>query len=182
MQMKRNEGEEPRPAFGEPDFRLSDDLGEARITRARAIKLAGAALAGSALSLVWAGEADAKNKKKRRRRRRRRRRKARVTPNPVPTPLPGVPAVINVTNPSDSRPLTIGGVRLLNGGGGLIGSNGLVGGPVTIAPGQTLPVTVTFAPSDPLVDARSLRLIGGGGKPIVVVDEDGDILGDIDLL
>jgi hypothetical protein len=180
--MKRNEDGDIRPSLEEPEVGFSE-LGEAPISRARAIKLAGAALAGSALSLFWAtDEADARRRRRRRKRRKkRRRRKAQVTPNPVTTLAPGVPTVLQVTNPSDSRPLTVGGVSLVDGDGGLLGSNGLVGAPVQIAPGATAPVTVTFAPDDPIVDASGLRLFDGGGRPIIVVDEEGNILGDVAL-
>ena len=74
MLMKRNDGELPVPLEG---------LAEERITRARAIKLAGAMGATGAFALLLPDEADALTRRQRRRRRRRRIRQRRnnVTTN-----------------------------------------------------------------------------------------------------
>jgi hypothetical protein len=170
------ENKEMGPSREEPEVSFSD-LGDVTLTRARAIKLAGAALAGSAFSLLWAGEADARKKKKRKKRRRRRR-KAQVTPNPVPL-IPGGDNVLTVTNPSD-RPLTISGVEVLDNQGNLLFD--ALAGDVTIAPNTTAPVTLTVDLNDPVVDADRLRLIDGRGNPITVVDENGVNVGGIDVL
>jgi hypothetical protein len=177
--MKRDESGEIRPSREELEVGSIDDLAagltDVTMTRSRAIKLAGAALAGSALTLFWAGEADA-----RRRRRRRRRRKAQVTPNPVPALIPGV-LTLNVTNPGDEL-LTIKRVQLLDSDGEVIAVKELVDGPVKIAAEDTELVAVALDADDPLVDARGIRLIDGRGVPITVVDENGIKVGDIEVL
>lgn len=165
-----DEGGEIRPSREELDVSFSD-LGGVTITRSRAIKLAGAALVGSAFSLFWATEADAR---RRRKRRRRRRRKAQVTPNPVPL-VPGTPTIINITNPSD-RPLTISEVQVLDSEGNLLFD--ALTGDVTIDPNTTAPVTLTVNSDDPLADASNLRLIDGAGVPIEILN--GPI--EVDLL
>jgi hypothetical protein len=177
--MKRDVDGEIRPSREELEAASLGDpaasLAGVSVTRARAIKLAGAALAGSAFGLLWAAEADARKKK---RRRKKRRRKARVTPNPVQPVASGTPTVLNIMNPSD-KPLTISGVQLLDSAGGLLETQNLTdpvtGGPVTIAPHTTVPVTVTF--DDPLVDGSSLRLLDGMSRPITVTN--GDTSGNV---
>jgi hypothetical protein len=120
--LKKNEDGEIRPSREELEAGFSD-LGAVTITRSRAIKLAGAALAGGAFSLFWAPEADALNKKKRRRRRRRRRRRAAIvaTPSVVNITIPGavgaVPVTVtnNGTTPVTISPQLVGdGFALLN--------------------------------------------------------------------
>jgi hypothetical protein len=121
--LKKNEDGEIRPSREELEAGFSD-LGDVTITRSRAIKLAGAALAGGAFSLFWAPEADALNKKKRRRRRRaRRRRQAAIvaTPSVVNITTPGavgaVPVTVtnNGTTPVTLKPQLVGdGFTLLN--------------------------------------------------------------------
>lgn len=184
MLMKSNRDEEILPSQEEQEVSFSGSLGEVRITRARAIKLAGAALGGSALGLLWAGEADARNRRRRRRRKkhRRRRRKAQVV-SPTNIPLPLVPGdnILNIKNPSEDEPLTISGIKLLDSDGSVISTEPLVGGPVTIQPGETKLVTVNLDASD-LVNADGLRLLDGAGRGITVIDENGVTVGDIDLL
>jgi hypothetical protein len=75
--MKRDEGGPVRPSWKQPGEHSLDGLARGMaddtITRGRAIKLAGAALLGSALALFSAeGEADAQNLRRRRRRCQRR--------------------------------------------------------------------------------------------------------------
>ena len=188
--MKRDEGGELRLPEELVDSSFDDltvGLTDVTITRSRAIKLAGAALAGSALTLLWPGEADARNKKRRRRKRRRRRaqvtQQAPVSPAsivPIPdTDLFTAPVVFDVTNPSD-KPLTINDVKVVDGEG-LADASLLNGESVTIAPGDTGQVTVNLTISDPLVDAGSLQFIAGNGLPVTVVDENGDVVGDGDI-
>jgi hypothetical protein len=66
--MSREESGELRPLFGEPEGSSFDDLArrlaDATITRGRAIKLAGAVLAGSVLSVFFAPEADARRERR----------------------------------------------------------------------------------------------------------------------
>jgi len=175
MLRRKDEDGEIRPSREELGASFSE-LGDATITRSRAIKLAGAALAGSAFSLLWAGEADARKKKKRRRRRRR---KAQVN-DPTPVPLVLGDNTISITNPSPDKPLTISGVKVIDSDGSVVDSNVLTG-PVTIAPGDTADLTVNLDAND-LLNADRLRLIDGRGVPITVVDENGVTLGDIDVL
>ncbi len=163
---KRNDGDLPVPFEG---------IAEERITRSRAIKLFGATIAGGALMAILPAEADAR----RRRRRRRRRRKARVTPNPTPLVLGD--NVLTVTNPSSDKPLTISQVKVIDSDGSVISTRPLVGGPVTIAPGATAPVKFSLD-ADDLLNADRLRLIDERGVPITVVDENGVVVGDIDVL
>jgi hypothetical protein len=56
---------------------LAVSMAEGSVTRGRAIKLAGAALLGSALTMFWPEEADARRNNKKRRRRRRRKQERR---------------------------------------------------------------------------------------------------------
>jgi hypothetical protein len=186
MLMSRDEGGELRPPEWELEESSYDDaaamLADGTITRARAIKLAGATLLGGALTVLWTDEADAR----RRRRKKRRRRKARVTPTPSTLPQQqqdalGNPVaneiVLSVTNPSDSKPLTISDVKLLGAEGAVVDPTV----PVTIAPGATvdIPITVTYDPSSPLVDAGELRLYDGSGVPVQVTN--GNTSGNVDL-
>jgi archaellum component FlaF (FlaF/FlaG flagellin family) len=89
--MKRNDGDLPVPLEG---------LAEERITRARAIKLAGAAVAGGAFSIFWGADvAEARpNRRRRRRRRRRRQRQNNVTTDT---------STVNITTPGEVVPVTV---------------------------------------------------------------------------
>jgi hypothetical protein len=182
--MKKDEGGEIRPSREELEGGSFDDLAaelvDGTITRARALKLAGAALFGGALTLLWPGEADARKRRRRRRRRPRRprRRRARVT-NPQPVIVTAGDNTFNVKNPG-SKPLTIEKVQVLDSDGDVIGAKRLVGGPVTIKPGKTLPVTVNLDAND-LLKADKLRLIDARGVPITVIDDNGEVVGDIDV-
>ena len=91
MPMKRNDGDLPVPLEG---------LAEERITRARAIKLAGAAVAGGAFSIFWGADvAEARpNRRRRRRRRRRRQRQNNVTTDT---------SIVNITTPGGVVPVTV---------------------------------------------------------------------------
>jgi hypothetical protein len=190
MLTNRDEGGELRPpqweledgSFDEP----SPGLAEGTITRAQAIKLAGAALLGGALTVLWADEADAR---KRRRKKRRRRRKAQVTdPLPLPVPVPNVenPGIISITFPVlnlGDKDLEIGDVKVVDGGNDGLADAELLNGPVTIEAGQTEPVTVNLTVTSPLIETGELRLIenDASGTPITVIDENGVTVGDIGL-
>ncbi len=190
--MKRDEGGELRPPQWELEESSFDDLAvgltDVTITRSRAIKLAGAALAGSALTLLWPAEADAR---RRRKKRRRRRRKAVVNNNPATVSPSGTDGggttTISITNPSDTRDLIVSGAQLLDSAGNLVSTGGLIDpltgatltDPVTIAPNDTADVGLTFA--GPLVGADSLRLFDGSGNPITVLNPDGTVAGDVDV-
>jgi len=186
--MKRDEGGQIRPSRKELEGGTFDDLAtelaDGTITRARAIKLAGAALFGGALTLLWPGEADARKRRRRRKNRRERRprrprrRRARVT-NPQPVTVTPGNNTVNVKNPG-SRALTIEKVHVLDGDGDVIAVKRPLGGPVTIKPGKTLPVTVNLDAND-LLDADKLRLIDARGVPVTVIDDNGEVVGDIDI-
>ena len=191
MKQHENIGHDGHPAVRENTGMVGfSDLAEGRISRARAIKLAGAMLGTGAFALLLPDEADARRKKKRRRRRRR---KAQVAPT-TPTPLPLVPNVntIQITNPSgdplnpSDKPLTISGVKLIGEDGSVISTQPLVGGPVTIEAGETGDVVFDLSGLSvaDLADADSLRLIDEMGVPITIVDENGVQVGvgDIDVL
>ena len=176
MLMKRDEGGELRPPRWELEEGSFDEvsavLAEGTITRAQAIKLGGAALLAGTGMLLFQSPADAR---KRHKRHRRRRRKAQVSPDPVPIVPAGT--VLNITNPSD-RPLTISGAELLDSNGSLVTATDLTD-PVTIDPHTTVPVTFTFDPTAPLVDAGQLRLLDASGTPITV--ENGNTQGNVDV-
>ena len=180
MLMKRDEGGEFRLPQGELEDRSFGDLTvgltDVTITRSRAIKLAGAALAGSALTILWPAEADA-----RRRRRNKRRRRAKVSPNPAPI-APNGSTILNITNPSETRDLVVSGAQLLDSAGNVISEVDLPQD-VKIAPDTTVPVTFEF--TGPLVGAESLRLFerlpDGGERRIDVVANNGTVLGDLDV-
>ena len=177
MLMKRDEGGELRPPRWELEEGSFDEvsavLAEGTITRAQAIKLGGAALLAGTGMLLFQSPADARKRHKRR----RRRRKAQVSPDPVPVVPSTGTALVNITNPSD-RPLTISGAELLDSNGSLVTATDLTD-PVTIDPHTTVPVTFTFDPTAPLVDAGQLRLLDASGTPITV--ENGNTQGNVDV-
>ena len=168
----------------DPATRLADGV----VTRAQALKLAGFGGAGFLFTLLWPADADARRRGRRKKKKRRRsRRTAEVTPTPNPLEVnPGTPFTLTITNPSDSSPLIVSEVRLLDSSGKVIAIEDLTD-PVTIAPNgmEVVPVTITvddlLDPNDSLVDAEKLRLIDGRGVPITVVDENGVTVGTGDL-
>jgi hypothetical protein len=178
---KRNDGEPLVPLEG---------LADQPVTRARAIKLVGAMLGTGAFALLLPDEADAR-KRRRRKRRPRRARVADGSSTPVVLNLdpdggvlnPVLNPTINITNPSPDKPLTISEVKIIDSGGSVISTQPLVGGPVTIQPGQTRPVTVNLSglTVTELLDADGLRLLDGTGLGITVIDENGVQVGDIPL-
>jgi hypothetical protein len=137
-------------------------LGDVRITRTQAIKLAGLGGAGFLFTLLLPDTADA-----RKRRRRRRRRKAQVTPNPVVV-VPGTPVQLSITNPS-GEPLTISRIQLVGSDGTVLSPN-ILDGPVRIPANDTDPdvrITVPLGLDPTLVNAshngrrRERRHCGG---------------------
>jgi hypothetical protein len=173
--MKRNDGELPAPLEG---------LAEQRITRARAIKLAGAMGATGAFALFLPDKADAR-KKKRRRRRRRRARVAEGSSTPVTLNVSPDGGVLNPTigieNPSPDRALTISEVKVIDSNGSVIETVPLVNGPVTIRPGQTANITPDLSGLSltELLRVEGFRLLDGTGTGITVIDENGVRVGDI---
>ena len=141
MTMKRNDGDLPAPLEG---------LAEERVTRARAIKLAGAMMGTGAFTLFTGGTAEARPNRRRRRRRRRirRRRQAAVTsPQPVVnvggTTVGGTPVstTIPITNEGNT-PVTIDPTVV----GDRFTLGDLSGTDLTIQPGDTLDIPVIFTP------------------------------------
>jgi hypothetical protein len=176
MLTKRNDGDLPVPLEG---------LAEERITRARAIKLAGAMLGTGAFALLLPDEADARRRKRRRRPRRRRARVAEgsstpVTLNVAPGGLDANPT-IGIENPSPDRALTISEVKVVDGNGRVIETVPLVGGPVTIQPGDTADITPDLSGLSvtELLRVEGFRLLDGAGTGINVIDENGVQVGDI---
>ena len=172
--MKRNDGDLPVPLEG---------LAEERITRARAIKLAGAAVAGGAFSIFWGADvAEARPNRRRRRRRRRRlrRRRRNVTTTNNTTDnstvnfgdsLVGTPVTetVEVTNNGDT-PVTIR-PEIAGDGFSLVDSS-----EITLLPGETADVDVVFLPN-----ANDVGQVTTGTLKLVDVD-DGLVLENIELL
>jgi hypothetical protein len=161
---------------------LTVGLTDVTITRSRAIKLAGAALIGGALTVLWADEADARKKKRRHRRRRAtrvktNRRRVRFRNTPVGT-LPSESPVENVTitNPG-TQPITIEPV--------------FSSPDFTLAPGFTFPseiaagknvtVPIVFTPLQEGVQTGELTFVDTDGSPVVIVDAHGNTVDAIDL-
>jgi hypothetical protein len=168
--MKRDEGEEIRPSRGELEVSFSD-LGDVTLTRSRAIKLAGAALAGGALTVLWPAEADARNNKKKKKKRRRRRRQVKSNPQTLDfgdtsVTVPSLPQGVTISNVGPDtvvlRPVVVGeGFTLVDGA------------KFTLAPGETKLVEVVFDPS----------VTGPSTGDLSIVDtRDGLVVENIDLL
>ena len=174
MLMKRNDGDRPGPLEG---------LAEERITRARAIKLAGAMVGTGAFALLLPDEADALTRAQRRRRRRRRRRaRLRRQRNVTTTNNTTDGTTVNfggtpVSGPALTQPVTIANngpdsvtlrPEIVGDGFTLVNAD-----PITIAPGETAVLPVIFDPLSGGAQTGNLRLVD--------VD-DGLVLEDIDLL
>ncbi len=141
MTMKRNDGDLPGPLGG---------LAEERVTRARAIKLAGAMVGTGAFALLLPDEADALTRRQRRRRRLRRRRARQRRQNNVTSEQStvnfggttvGTPVTesVDVTN-NGTEPVTI--TPTVVGDGFTLAD----AGDITLQPGETVSVPVIFAP------------------------------------
>jgi hypothetical protein len=175
---KRTDRDLPAPLEG---------IAEEPITRARAIKLAGALVGTGAFALFLPDEADARRRPRRPRRRRRKARVADSSSTPITLNVaPGGGGVLNpsidITNPA-REPLTIRNVKVIDSDGDVIGTAPLVGGPVTIGRGETATITPDLSglTVTELLDADGLRLIDGRRLPITVIDENGVQVGDIPL-
>ncbi len=139
MLIKRNDGDPPVPLEG---------VAEERITRARAIKLAGAMVGTGAFALLLPDEADAltrRQRRKRRRRRARQRRQNNVTSEQSTVNFGGttvgtpVTESVDVTN-NGTEPVTI--TPTVVGDGFTLAD----AGDITLQPGETVSVPVIFAP------------------------------------
>jgi hypothetical protein len=157
-------------------------LAEQRITRARAIKLAGAAVTAGAFAIFWgADEADALTRAQRRRRRRRRRLRRRrrnvtttnnttdgTTVNFGGTPVSGPPLTETVTIANNGPDTVTLRPEIAGGGFSLVDTD-----PITIRPGDTADLGVIFDPLGGGLSTGTLRLVDA---------RDGVVLEDIDLL
>src|SRR5918998_1438394 len=160
MLTKRNDGELPVPLEG---------LAEERVTRARAIKFAGATITAGALAFLLPDEADALTRKQRRRRRRRRRAAARrrrqnnVTSDSstvtfgdtvlnTPSPAENVTITNDGTTPVTLRPEVVGdGFTVAPTFPGVDG--------FALAPGTSIDVPVIFTPDLSGPSTGELRII-----------------------
>jgi len=186
MLIKRDEGGELRPSRWELEESSVDELSvmltEETITRARAIKLAGAALlAGTGMMTLFQSPAEAR---KRRRRRKKRRRKARVTPDPVPLPNETNNITFSVENLTGGLLPPIAGAEVLSGPFeiSLLGQEPILGQeslvrfeqPIAVfdVPGTTVdaevPLTITVLEDG--VQSGELRLFDANGNTVDVVD------------
>lgn len=169
MFMKRDEDAVVRPPWEELEMTSLEDpavsLADVTVTRSRAIKLAGAALAAGAFGLIFVPEADARRRKKKRRRRRRRRNRGTITPNPVnfePTPV-GQPSTENVTfSNNGTNPIYVSPD---------LGNPAFTLAPtfdpsVPIAPGASVTVPITFTPTTPGVQTGSVTLVDANGTTV----------------
>ncbi len=182
MLMKRDEGEELRPPRWELEDSsldgLSAALTEETITRARAIKLAGAALlAGTGLTMLFQSPADAR---KRRKRRRRKKKPVTTTPEQPRFDPAGETKSVSITNNQEGT-----SVFLLPDAGSndfsisLPDVQGPLTSPLEIKPGETATVDITFAPNAD-VQPGSLTIVDAdvNGQPLL----GGDPLLEVPLL
>jgi hypothetical protein len=171
--MKRNEGELPVPLEG---------LADQPITRARAIKLAGAMGAAGAFALFTGGTAEA-GERDRRRRRRLRRRRARLRRQRNVTSTNTDNGVVNFGDTTVGSPLTEF-VDIKNNGPDsvtidptVVGSGftlaDLSGIDLTLEPGETVSIPV-------IVDALSSGVKTGELR--ILDDADGLLLETVDLV
>jgi hypothetical protein len=150
MNTSNGDGLARRPGAGLEAASLgdgADGLSRTPITRAQALKLVGAAAAGTAITLIWPGEADADARSRRRRRRRRRKRRA-VTSNPSTVNFGdttvGAPVtrVVEITNDGNTdlflRPELVGDNFSIADAGILDGFN--------LEAGETIEIPVIFTP------------------------------------
>jgi hypothetical protein len=189
--MKRDEGGELRLPEGLENSSFDEVaavLADGSITRARAIKLAGAALlAGSGMMALFQSPAEARRRKKR-----RRRKKVTATPEqPKFEAQPGASdtKTVTITNHQDGTSVYL----LPDTGSGndfsftVPGVTGPITEPIEILPGTSVPVEVTFAPdatASPGVQQGSLTVVSAdvngepllGGDPLKVVPLEGTVL------
>lgn len=170
--MKRNDGGLPVPLEG---------LAEERITRARAIKLAGAMVGTGAFALLLPDEADAASRRQRRRRRLRRRR-IRQRRNNIRTDTENSTIDFGDVDLGDLLNLPVRRVEVFNDGNTPVTLKPTVVGrgftlvddaPITIGAGESEFVDVTV--TDLLTD-------GAAGQLKLVDAEDNVTLETVDLL
>ena len=169
MPMKRNDGDLPVPFEG---------IAEERITRARAIKLAGATLTAGALAAILPDEADALTSAQRRRRRRRRLRRRRR--NVTTTNNTTDNSTVNFGDSLVGTPVTEA-VTVTNNGPDSVTLNPTIVGdgfrlvdtdPIIVGAGESRIVEVIFDPLSGGVSTGNLRLVDA---------RDGLVLEDIEL-
>jgi len=173
MLMKRDEGEELRPPRWELEDSSLDELSaaltEETITRARAIKLAGAALlAGTGLTMLFQSPAEA-------RKRRRRRKKKKVTASPREVTFPNTPAgttsdskSVTVTNNGTEPVSVVLSPEALNGGFTLAPS---FDASAPILPGTSADVPIQFTPAEQGVEySGQLLVVDATGTTVTATD------------
>jgi hypothetical protein len=170
---------------------LTAGLADVTITRARALKLGGAALAGSAFTLLWPAEADARRRKKRRKNKRRKKVKAnpaQVDFGPVPAnPDPLPQKNVTITN-NGTEPVSVS----LNPGS----NNQFAFAPnvdpstpfnpsAPILPGTRAEVPITFTPDVTLEPGASqqgtLIIVDADGNQVTAVPLEGTLLPPVSL-
>jgi len=167
---KRNDGDLPVPF---------ERIAEERITRARAIKLAGAMGATGAFALFTGGTAEARPNRRRRRRRRRRRQRAvtsdQSTINFGDTIL-NVPATefVTITNEGDT-PVTIN--PTLVGDGFTLGD--LSGLDLTLEAGESVKIPVILNALEEGVKTGKLRILDARDGLVLEVVE---LVGEVNVL
>jgi hypothetical protein len=172
--MKRNDGGLPVPLEGPA---------EERITRARAIKLAGAMVGTGAFALLLPDEADAASRRQRRRRRLRRRRARQRRQNNVTSEestinfgdtLVDAPVTrfVEVTNNGpDSVTLE---PTLVGDGFSLVNTD-----PITVASGDTVRIPVVLDALEEGIQTGTLRLVDARDGLLL---EAVDLVGDVNVL
>jgi len=160
------------------------DLAEERITRARAIKLAGAMVGTGAFALLLPDEADALSRRQRRRRRLRRRRARQQRQNNVTSTQPGGTLNFGDVVVSPALPLPLQTVTIENNGGTpvtidprVVGDGfslgNLSGLDLTLQPGDTVDIPVVVDAVRDGVKTGELRILD---------DSDGLLLETVDLV
>ncbi len=159
MTTKRNDGELPVPLEG---------LAEERITRARAIKFAGATITAGALAFLLPDEADALTRKQRRRRRRRRAAARRRRQNNVTSDSSTVTfgdTVLNTPSPAENVTITNDGTTPVTLRPEVVGDGFTVAptfpgiGGFTLVPGASIDVPVIFTPDVSGPSTGELRIV-----------------------
>ncbi len=190
MLMNRDEGEELRPPqweLEESSFEeLSAELTDGTITRARALKLAGAALlSASGLMMLFQSPAEAGRRRKKRRRRRRRRSTTRVRTNRRRVRFRD--RVAGTTSPVENVTITNIGTEPVYVSPDL-GDNSFTLAPefdasAPILPGESVKVPIIFAPRllEEGLQTGELSIVDTDGDPVVVVDANNNTVDAIKL-
>ncbi len=193
MLMKRDEGEELRPPqweLEESSFEeLSAELTDGTITRARAIKLAGAALlSASGLMMLFQSPAEAGRRRKRRKRRQRRqRRQRRPRARTNRRRVRFRDTVGGTTSPVENVTITNIGPEPIYVSPDL-GDNSFTLAPTfdataPILPGESVTVPIIFAPEllEEGLQTGELTIVDTDGDPVVVVDANNNTVEAIKL-